>query len=177
MSEFSALLNRLRSRLDAAGLPFVIGGSFALATRGLPRYTEDIDIMVLAPRLEPVHRALAGDPFEVVSEAIFRDIATGLAIDVFIVKDEDQRWAFRTATPERIQGAEEVRVLTAEGLAVMLLREATTGDPRKRPLRLRDVEWMATSDTVDLAAVAPWAKKMGYEKAYADLAIPRKPAL
>jgi hypothetical protein len=176
MTALGALLNRLRSRLDGEGVPFVVGGSFALAARGHPRYTDDIDIMVLSPDLAPVHRAFHRDEFETVNEVTFRDVATGLTVDVIPVEDDAQRWAFSTATPETIQGARAVRVLTAEGLALMLLREATRGDPRRRPLRLRDIETLAVNEDVDLREIAPWVKRMGYEQAWRALDVKGKPA-
>lgn len=175
MTTLAGVLNRLRSRLEVEGVPFVIGGSFALAARGHPRYTDDIDVMVLCADLAPVHRAFRRDEFEMINEVTFRDVASGLTIDIIPVEDDAQRWAFGEATPEVVQHAMPVRVLTAEGLAVMLLREATRGDPRRRPLRLRDIELMALDGDVDLSRVVPWVKRMGYDEAYAALAVPGKP--
>ena len=116
------------------------------------------------------------DEFETINEVTFRDVATGLTIDVIPVEDDAQRWAFANATPEVVQGARPVRILTAEGLALMLLREATLGDARRRPLRLRDIETLAVNDDVDLGAVAPWVKRMGYEEAWRALQVEGKPA-
>lgn len=68
LTGFAALLNRLRPRLEGEGVPFVIGGSFALAARGHPRFTDDVDVMVLASDLAPVHRALKHGKFEYLNE-------------------------------------------------------------------------------------------------------------
>jgi hypothetical protein len=173
----AGLLNHLRSRLDAEGVPFVIGGAFALAARGHPRFTDDIDVMVLTRDLAPVHRAFAGHRLSMVNEVTFRDDETGLLVDVIPVEDEAQRRVFEDATPTEVEGAKPARVLTAEGLAVMLLREATHGDPARRPLRLRDVELLATSGTLDWGYVVAWTRRMGYEDAYRELRAPGKPNL
>lgn len=177
MSEFAGLLNNLRARFDGEGVPFAIGGAFALAARARPRQTDDLDIMVLADDLAPVHRALEGDRFRFVNEVTFQDAETGLYLDIFPVEDEAQRFAFDRAVPEDVEGAHRVPVLDAEGLAVMLLREATEGDPEMRPLRLRDVELLAIEADLDWEEVRGWASKMGYEDAYDDVEADGKPPL
>ena len=41
--EVSGLLQRLALLLDAAGIPFMVAGSFASTAHGLPRSTQDLD--------------------------------------------------------------------------------------------------------------------------------------
>lgn len=167
----------MKTRLRDKGVPFVIGGAFALAAHGHPRFTDDLDVMVLTRSLEPVHQALDPRHYERINEVTFRDIATGLYIDIFPVEDEAQREVFETAGKTELHGARGLRVLTPEGLVLMLLREATQGDPDKTPLRLRDIELLARTHALDWAYLAEWATKMGYEAAYEDLSVPDKPPL
>lgn len=177
MSAFTALVARLRAGLHEAAVPFVVGGSFALAARGVPRFTRDIDVMVFVPDLAPLHRAMLGKRFEWINEVTFRDDESGLLIDLIPVEDEAQRHVFETATLTPLVEGVEVRVLSAEGCCIMLLREATQGDPKRRPLRLRDVEALALVAKLDWSEIRSWASRMGYAQAYADLAAEGKPRL
>ena len=175
MSTFRAFVARLRAHLDTAGVPFVIGGSFALAARGVPRFTSDIDVMVMTPDLTPVHAAMAAGRYEWINEVTFRDDATGLLIDIILAEDAAQRHVFEAATRTALDDDVAVRVLTAEGCCIMLLREATRGDPRRRPLRLRDIEALALATKLDWTEIRDWARRMGWRAAYADLAAEGKP--
>lgn len=175
MSAFRTLVARLRAGLHEAAVPFVIGGSFALAARGVPRFTRDIDVMVFVPDLAPLHRAMLGKRFEWINEATFRDDESGLLVDLIPVEDEAQRHVFETATPAALADGVEVRVLSPEGCCIMLLREATHGDPKRRPLRLRDIESLALVAKLDWPEIKRWTIQMGYAQAYADLAAEGKP--
>lgn len=177
MSSLAGLLNHLRARLDGEGVPFVIGGAFALAAHGHPRFTDDLDVMVLTQDLSPVHRALGPPRFEFINEVTFRDAETGLLVDIIPVEDEAQRSAFDAAQLTPLHGAAGVRVLRSEGLCVMLLREATKGDPRRRTLRLRDIELLASEGKLDWEYVRSWARRMGYGEAYREVRAPGKPPL
>ena len=46
MTELQGLLVRLVRILDGAGVPFMIAGSFASAAHGLPRTTQDVDVVI-----------------------------------------------------------------------------------------------------------------------------------
>jgi hypothetical protein len=48
-TELQELLDRLVRLLDAAGVPFMIAGSFASSAHGLPRTTQDLDVVVDPP--------------------------------------------------------------------------------------------------------------------------------
>lgn len=177
MTSFQGLLNRLRGELEKEGVPFAVGGSFALAAQGHARATNDLDIMVLVPELTQVHRAMSGGRFTMINEVTFQDSETGLYIDLHPVVDDAQAWAFETATREPLHGSAHVRVLNPEGLVVMLLREATHGDPKSRPLRLRDIELLAGTKKLQWDTIREWAQRMGYKEAYAQVAAEGKPPL
>ena len=46
MTDLQQLFRRLVVLLDAANIPFMVAGSFASAVHGLPRTTQDIDIVI-----------------------------------------------------------------------------------------------------------------------------------
>jgi hypothetical protein len=49
MTELRVLLERLVRMLDSAGVPFMIAGSFASTAHGLPRTTQDLDVVIDPP--------------------------------------------------------------------------------------------------------------------------------
>ena len=49
MTELQGLLKRLVDALDAAGIPFMIAGSFASTAHGFPRTTQDLDVVIDPP--------------------------------------------------------------------------------------------------------------------------------
>jgi hypothetical protein len=82
--------------LEDLGIQYQIGGSFASSIHGVPRQTQDIDLVVALPahQVEPLVRRLTSEFYvdrEVVHEAV-RDrrsfnvihLATGFKVDVFI---------------------------------------------------------------------------------------------
>lgn len=168
-SDVGGLLDDLGTRLDRGGIPFAIGGAFALAAHGHPRFTSGLDLMVLTDELSRVHQALQGGRYTLVNEVTFRDARTGLAIDILPVEDEAQRAVFDDASRVSLYGADRVRVISADGLALMLLREATEGDPDRRSERLRDVETLARKRDLDWDFLERWSEKMGYEEALREL--------
>ena len=54
MSDLRDLLERIVPALNQAGVPFMIAGSFASTAHGLPRATQDLDIVI-----DPSGKALA----------------------------------------------------------------------------------------------------------------------
>jgi hypothetical protein len=179
MSELAGLLNNLRARLDKEGVRFVVGGSFALAARGHARSTDDLDVMVMLQGgdLTPVHRALQAPPsrFTMVNEATFRDEETLLLLDLIPVRDEAQREVFDRAAKVELDGAHDVRFLTAEGIAVMLLREATLGAAQKRRQRLADLDALAGANPgLDKGYIRSWAERMGYDGSFREWTEPNR---
>jgi hypothetical protein len=100
-TELQELLERLVRLLDAAGVPFMIAGSFASAAHGLPRATQDLDMVIDPPSpeaLDALVRSLSQDEYYVDAEAArdalrFRsmfnvvDHASGWKIDFIIRKN------------------------------------------------------------------------------------------
>ncbi|MEO6599737.1 MAG: hypothetical protein ABIQ16_07685 [Polyangiaceae bacterium] len=61
MSDLKELLQRVVPALQRANVPFMIAGSFASAARGLPRATQDLDI-VIDPTAEGLNALIAQLP-------------------------------------------------------------------------------------------------------------------
>jgi hypothetical protein len=100
-TEFEGLLERIVGLLDAAGVPFMIAGSFASAAHGLPRATQDLDLVIDPPgpdALDAFVRSLSPDEYYVdadaVRDALHRrsmfnvvDHASGWKVDFIIRKN------------------------------------------------------------------------------------------
>jgi hypothetical protein len=111
MTELQGLLERLVRILDDAGVPFMIAGSFASAAHGLPRTTQDVDVVIDPPSIEAldaVLRSMPADDYYVdtdtAHEALRRrsmfnvvDHASGWKVDFIIRKNR----AFSRAEFER----------------------------------------------------------------------------
>ena len=62
MTELQGFLERLVQVLDEAGVPFMIAGSFASAAHGLPRTTQDLDVVIDPPGLEALEALVGAMP-------------------------------------------------------------------------------------------------------------------
>jgi Nucleotidyl transferase AbiEii toxin, Type IV TA system len=62
----SVVFEKLRAALDAVGIPYFVTGSFASSAHGIPRSTNDIDIVISASRqqLEQLLARLSQTEFE-----------------------------------------------------------------------------------------------------------------
>lgn len=72
MSDLQGLLERIVRLLDAAGVPFMIAGSVASAAHGLPRTTQDVDVVIDPPdqaALETFVRSLPDEVYYVDADA------------------------------------------------------------------------------------------------------------
>lgn len=92
MSDLQGLLERLVRLLDAAGIPFMIAGSFASAAHGLPRTTQDLDIVIDPANehaLEALVRSMPAEDYYVDADAA-RDALRRRAM--FNVIDQASGW-------------------------------------------------------------------------------------
>src|ERR1700712_3073314 len=94
MNELQNLLERLTKALASSGVPFMVAGSFASTAHGLPRATQDLDIVIdptgkslaallalLAPEVYYVDADVARDAFRTHGMFNVIDHATGWKID------------------------------------------------------------------------------------------------
>ncbi len=91
-TELQDLLERLVQLLDASGVPFMIAGSFASAAHGLPRTTQDIDVVIDPPshrELDALVKSMAPDRYYVDADAA-RDALRRRSM--FNVVDQTSGW-------------------------------------------------------------------------------------
>ncbi len=181
MTTLEGLLDRIVGLLDATSIPFMIAGSFASTAHGLPRTTQDIDIVIDPPgadSLEAFLRALTPEQYYVDADAardalrrrsMFNviDQASGWKIDFIIRKNRafsHEEFARRTRMP--LLGI-EVFVATPEDTIVAKLEWSAQsgGSERQR----RDVAGIlaASGDALDRAYVERWVREMGLEEEWA----------
>lgn len=100
-TELSGLLDRLVRLLDASGVPFMIAGSFASTAHGMPRTTQDVDLVIDPPgpaELDALVSAMAPGEYYVDADAardalkrrsVFNviDLASGWKVDFIVRKD------------------------------------------------------------------------------------------
>jgi hypothetical protein len=141
--------------LREARVPYALVGAAALAARGLPRMTRDIDVVV------PLDRAF--DALETLRKAGFHSVApvrrgedpepmyvlrharTGGEVDVLVAAGEPESTIIAEAPRARVFGA-TARVATLEHLVLMYLYS-------NQPRHLGDLARIVTETKVDLAAV------------------------
>jgi len=103
MTELQGLLDRVVRILEEAGVPFMIAGSFASTAHGLPRTTQDLDVVIDPPderALDALVRSMPPDEYYVDADAardalrhrsMFNvvDQASGWKIDFIIRKNRE----------------------------------------------------------------------------------------
>jgi len=158
--------------LEAAGIPFMLTGSFAAAYHGAARATMDIDL-VIEPTGDQLARLvdLLGGPGIYVSadaaqdaltrESMFNvvDATTGWKADLIVRKDRP----FSRAEFERRQRAEiagvEVFVASAEDTIVAKLEWARAGESERQ---LRDVVGIleVSGERLDRGYITRWVSEL-----------------
>lgn len=132
MKIFDELL-RLVDALGAAEIPYAICGGIAVAIHGYPRFTKDIDLIVLRTDTERTKAACAGVGFDLDTGIVpfaskdrpFREIyrlaktegAEILMLDLLLIDDPaNVAWATRTEVEWR---GRRVSIVSREGLCAM----------------------------------------------------------
>lgn len=176
------LLQRLVAKLDAARIPHMVAGSFASTYHGVPRTTQDIDI-VIAPTLASLTAFLASLPeddyyvdSDVARDALRHrsqfnviDMASGWKIDLILRKERAfSIEEFRRREPAVILGA-SVFVTTAEDSIVAKLEWAKQSQSERQ---LRDVAGIisARSDSLDISYIQHWITELKLEEQWRQVA-------
>jgi hypothetical protein len=103
MTELEGFLERVVAMLDAAKIPFMVAGSFASATHGLPRTTQALDLVIDPATVEAIDTlvgSMPADDYYVdprTAREAFRhrtmfnviDHASGWKVDFIIRKNRD----------------------------------------------------------------------------------------
>ena len=169
----------MAAHLDAAGVPYMVAGSFASTYHGVPRSTQDIDIVIdptgaslaalLAALPEPdyyVDHDAARDALRRRSTFNVIDLATGWKIDLVIRKARP----FSVEEMARRQRGElfgaAVAIATAEDAIIAKLEWAKLRDSERQ---LRDVAGVldVRAATLDIAYIEKWVTDLGLETQWA----------
>jgi hypothetical protein len=169
----------MAAHLDAAGIPYMVAGSFASTYHGVPRSTQDIDIIIdptgasLAALLATLPEADYYVDYDAAKDALRRrstfnviDLATGWKIDLIIRKARP----FSMEEMRRRQRGElfgaTVAIATAEDAIVAKLEWAKLGDSERQ---LRDVAGVLAvrAATLDVAYIETWVTDLGLEEQWA----------
>ena len=100
-TELRGLLARFVGLLEAAGVPFMVAGSFASSAHGMPRTTQDLDVVIDPPSLaalDALVRSMAPEQYYVDADAardalarrsMFNvvDLASGWKVDLIVRKN------------------------------------------------------------------------------------------
>ncbi|MDY0002950.1 MAG: hypothetical protein RBU30_16745 [Polyangia bacterium] len=122
---------RLADALEAAAIPYAVGGAIAYGLHAPPRATNDVDLNVFVPAedLDPVLDALEAGGARVDREASrrsaedrgdFRVTVSGMRVDVFVPSIPICHEAAGRTREGTLRGR-PIRVLSAEDLAVFKL--------------------------------------------------------
>lgn len=177
MSEVGGLLVRVVSMLDAAGIPFMVAGSFASTAHGAPRATQDLDL-VIDPRgieaLEALVRGMSSEEYyadlEAAREAFRRrsmfnviELASGWKIDLIVRKDRPfSREEFSRRQAIELFGV-RIHVASPEDTVIAKLEwsQRSGGSERQR----RDVRGILRTigDALDRAYIEDWVSRLRLE--------------
>ena len=130
LSEPILVVAKLASVFDALGIPYIVGGSVASSLYGIPRATQDVDLVadVRLSHVDGISSALAGDFYvdaDMIREAVQRrasfnvvHLRTMFKADVFILQgDSWSREEMARARTEQLDGPEgkvTIRFASAE---------------------------------------------------------------
>jgi hypothetical protein len=159
--------------LDAAGIPYMVAGSFASTFHGIPRTTQDIDMIIepsgsklkvfvaaLPPKEYYVSEDAALDALRHQSQFNVIDMATGWKADLIVRKSRPfSAEEFRRRVSARLLGL-EVFVATPEDTILAKLEWAAMSGSERQ---LRDVGGVidVKRGELDLAYIERWAGELG----------------
>jgi hypothetical protein len=162
------VFRRVVQALDAAGIPYMLTGSFASAYHAVPRATQDIDLVIAPDRDQlgklvrafsaPSYYCDAGAALEALEEeSLFNviDLATGWKIDFIIRKSREYSLTeFARRQPIAFEGL-DLYIATAEDVLLSKLEWAKLGQSERQ---LEDAAWLLRRqrDGLDRAYIERW---------------------
>jgi len=171
MSEEIEILLDVVTRLEAAGIVYMVTGSMALAVYATPRMTRDIDIVIhlSVADVEKILTAFSVDYYvdpETVRDAIRRqtmfnliNLTTFMKIDFIVRKDEAYREEEFTNRQQVIIDGKTIWVVAPEDL---ILSKLVWAKDAASELQFRDVQQLINrSEKVDLTYLRQWATHLG----------------
>jgi hypothetical protein len=186
LDEQADLLAQVIGTLEDMGVPYMIGGSVALAVWAIPRTTHDLDIVVDVPedRIQEFCGHFPLVRYYIDPEAMlnafqrrdqpglgmysFLDVDTGFKVDLFPVRTHDkaQQEALRRCIPTKVMEGLSARVYAPDNLLIQKLRRYAASHSERQ---LRDCLNLALTDLkrpVPLIAwdyVEKWTAELGAE--------------
>lgn len=165
------ILKIVSERLGAAGIEFMLTGSYALAYYATPRMTRDLDLVVAleAASVDPLVAAFAAD-FYIDADDVFEAVAaqrmfnlmhlmSGIKVD-FIVRKQAEYRQVEFARRRRVDlGGVPAFVVSREDLILSKLLWARES---KSELQLRDVRALLDGP-LDHAYLRHWAASLGVD--------------
>ena len=173
MSEQLEFIKLIASRLDSAGIPYMMTGSMAMAIYSVPRMTRDIDLVV---DVKPVDVDKIVDLFSddcyidrdrvrqaVNDHSIFNIIHNEWVVkaDFIIKKNEEYRREEFERRKELVLENIKLSVVSAEDL---ILSKLLWGKQSQSALQLRDVrQILSTVSTLDWKYMKKWSLVLGID--------------
>jgi hypothetical protein len=168
-------LRRLREALERTGIPYMLAGSFASSVHGMPRATQDIDL-VIDPTPEQLAALLSQFPAEeyyvspeAAEEALAQrsqfnviDFTSGWKVDFIIRKlREFSQLEFVRRTPLTLLGL-TLHVATAEDTIIAKLEWANRSASERQ---LEDVAGILRrqGEQLDLPYLERWVDQLGLQ--------------
>ncbi|HYG75952.1 MAG TPA: nucleotidyl transferase AbiEii/AbiGii toxin family protein [Planctomycetota bacterium] len=148
----AATARRALQAIRRSRVPYCVIGATALAVRGLPRMTRDIDLTVTTEHGLAAIEALKKAGFETLSAdsegddpmVIFRDRKTGVEVDLLIAAGNPEALAIEEAGRKSVFGT-SARVATLEHLLLLYLYS-------NQPRHLGDFASIVQSGRADLVS-------------------------
>ena len=176
-------LARLTAKLAAAGIPHMVVGSFASSFHGVPRSSQDLDL-VIDPEAASLQSFLAGLPAQeyyvdadAALDALRRrgqfnviDMATAWKADLIVRKARPfSVEEMRRPIEGDLLGA-HVRIASAEDTLISKMEWAKLGGGSE--LQLRDAAGILSlhgRENLDVAYVERWVRELGLEESWRRL--------
>jgi hypothetical protein len=168
MLEELEVLRLVGDRLEAARLPFMLTGSFAMAYYGRPRMTRDLDIVVALREddIADIVTVLSPDFYidadsvrsAVISQRLFNlmHFATSIKVDLIVRKDaEYRRVEFARRQPVKMHGV-KTWIVSREDL---ILSKLVWSKDSRSELQRRDVKTLL-DESMDRDYLQHWATRL-----------------
>jgi hypothetical protein len=170
------ILQRIVSRLDQAGIPHMLTGSFASSYHGLVRATQDIDLVIAptADQLRTLVTLLPGSDYYVELDTALAalreegqfnvvDFATGWKIDLIIRKSRPfSRAEFSRRLQVDFQGT-TLGIATVEDLIIAKLEWAKLGESQRQIEDVAEI-MRIRADDLDRDYIGGWVERLQLEK-------------
>jgi hypothetical protein len=174
-------LRRIVARLDAAGVPYFVTGSFASSAHGVRRTTLDFDLVI-----DPDDESLRAFVRDLPPDEYYVDERTAMDAlrrrAMFNVVDQVTQWKFDMIVSRRDDFAlnqfdrrdrmtvvgVDVWVASAEDIVLSKLQWVRRGGSERQ---LRDVGGVVAvqGDALDRSYVETWAKRLGVDDLWRDV--------